>query len=187
MAGKITPPMRLMLDIPAWQSEVLSMPAPMACCGALLMLKMHLWRVGPIPDDDCALARITGATPAEWKKARKALEPLFIVKYGEWQREDWNDELEEAYAAVKRASKAGKKANEARWGKRKSASESDSESDGNRTPNPILNIYSDAQPAQQRQKAPKAPSQGEGFSGQPEFLEDVLVAESALGLVGGGV
>ncbi len=180
MAGKITPPLRLMLDISAWLSEVLNMPAPMSCCGALLMLKMHLWRVGPIPDDDCALARITGATPAEWKKIRKAVAPLFVVKHGEWRREDWNAELAEAYAAVNRASKAGKKANEVRWGKLKSASESDSESDRSRTPNPILNNKGTVAARSGNVKSPQPGTN----DFQPAFLADVLPAEMALGIGG---
>ena len=72
MASKITPPLRLLVDIPAWQAEVLKMPAPAIACGALLLLKMHLWRIGPIPDDDVALARITATSPAEWKRLRKS-------------------------------------------------------------------------------------------------------------------
>lgn len=30
-ATKITPPLRLMLDIPAWQAEVMALPAPCDC------------------------------------------------------------------------------------------------------------------------------------------------------------
>lgn len=73
MASKITAPLRLLIDIPAWQAEVLKMPAPAIACGALLLLKMHQWRIGPIPDDDVALARITATSPAEWKKLRKSI------------------------------------------------------------------------------------------------------------------
>ena len=181
MASRITPPLRLLIDIPAWQSEVLQMPAPAIACGALLLLKMHLWRIGPIPDDDVALARITATSPREWKKVRKAVEPLFIVKYGEWQRHDWNDELEASYEAVNKASRAGKKANEIRWGRKKQASESDSESDRNRTPNPILNIKAplDQQP-QPKTKGPKPRANDV----QPDFEADVEIAESALGIGG---
>lgn len=85
---------------------------------------MHLWRIGPIPDDDVALARITATSPAEWKKLRKALEPLFIVKYGEWQREDWNNELEAAYEAVNKARQKSQKGHAARWGGRASGTAS---------------------------------------------------------------
>lgn len=181
MASKITPPLRLLIDISAWQAEVLKTPTPAIACGALLLLKMHQWRVGPIPDDDVALARITATSPAEWKKLRKSIEPLFIVKHGEWQREDWNDELEAPYAAVNKASRAGKKANEVRWGRTKSASESESESDRSRSPNPILNIKSTVAARSGKDKGPK-PGRNEF---QPGFEADVAMAEAALR--GGGV
>ena len=180
MASKVTPPLRLLIDIPAWQAEVLKMPAPAIACGALLLLKMHQWRIGPIPDDDVALARITATSPAEWKKLRKSIEPLFIVKYGEWLREDWNDELEASYDAVNKASRAGKKANEVRWGRTKRASESESESDRSRSPNPILNNKGTVAA---RSGKPKGP-QPWANDVQPEFLADVLMAETALGVGG---
>jgi len=184
-APKITPPLRLMLDIPAWQSETLALTA--AERGALLALKMYVWRTGPLPDRDDALARIVGMDTKDWQKTRKALEPLFIVKYGEWRREDWNDELEASYAAVNRASAAGKKAVTARWNRQKQRA-NEYESNTNRmrdecasnTPS-ILNIKA---PLDQ-QPQPKTPKPGTNDV-QPEFLGDVLIAESALGLVGGG-
>ena len=188
MAGKITPPLRLMLDISAWQLETLTLTT--AERGALLALKMFFWRSGPLLDCDDALARIAGMDAKDWKKARKALEPLFIVKHGEWLRTDWSDELEEAYAAVNRVKELSKKGNAARWGKHQNADSEHPAGNPGGTPAGIpcgiLNNIGDAQPAQQRQNPPKAPSQGEGFSGQPEFLADVEMAEAALG-IGGGV
>ncbi len=181
VASKITPPKSLLIDIQVWQTEVLGLQAPATACGALLLLKMHLWRIGPIPDDDVALARITATSPAEWKRLRKVIEPMFIVKFGEWRREDWDDELEASYEAVGRASRAGKKANEARWGRRRRLSESDSESDSGRTPNPILNIKAplDQQPLP-KTKGPKPRANDV----QPQFLADVEIAERALGIGG---
>ena len=180
MARKITPPKSLLVDIQAWQAEVMALPAPAIAGGALLLLKMHLWRIGPIPDDDNALARITCTTPAEWRKLRKSIEPLFSVAYGEWQRADWNDELLVAYEAVNKASRAGKRANEIRWGRKKKASESESESDRSRSPIPILNIYSVTN-AQKPQ--PKTPKPGANDV-QPDFEADVKIAEAALGIGG---
>ena len=119
MAAKITPPLRLMLDIPAWQSETQIMTA--AERGALLALKMFFWRAGPVPDDDVVLARIVGMELKDWKKARKAIAPLFVARHGEWMRQDWIDELEEAYAAVNRVKELSRKGNAARWGKAKNA------------------------------------------------------------------
>jgi uncharacterized protein YdaU (DUF1376 family) len=106
-------PLCLLLDIAAWQTETQVLTA--AERGVFLALKMHYWRSGPIPDRDAAIAQIVGMELKEWKRVRKTLEPLFIVGDGEWFRADWNVELERAYAAIKKASEAGKKAIKARW------------------------------------------------------------------------
>lgn len=187
MARKITPPKSLLVDIQAWQAEVMALPAPAIAGGALLLLKMHLWRIGPIPDDDNALARITCTTPAEWRKLRKSIEPLFSVAYGEWQRADWNDELLAAYEAVNKASRAGKRANEIRWGRKNKASEPDSESDRSRTPNriphQILNIKAQLDQQPLPKTNPKTPKPGTNDF-QPDFEADVEIAEAALGIGG---
>ena len=179
MAAKTTPPLRLMLDIVAWQLETQLMTA--AERGALLALKMFFWRSGPLPDDDEVLARIAGMDPKNWRAARKTLEPLFVVRRGEWMRQDWIDELEEAYAAVNRAKKRSQKGHAARWGRDASGNAS---SNATGTASGMLNNIGDAQPAQQRQKPQTPPSQGEGFSGQPDFEADVEIAEAALGIGG---
>ena len=117
MKAKSNAPMRLMLDIREWKEQTAALTP--AETGAFLNLKMHYWRVGQIPDRDVALAKIAGMGSKEWKEAREGLEPLFIVGEGEWFRTDWNEELEAAYAAVRKASANGKKAIKARWDKKK--------------------------------------------------------------------
>ena len=114
--AEIKRPKRIMIEIEPWLSETAAMSAHEV--GALLLLKMFYWRTGPILDNDKSLSRIVGMEMKDWKKARKALEPMFSVVGGEWFRADWNDEIEAAYRAVKKASDASKAANEARWGKR---------------------------------------------------------------------
>jgi len=37
--------------------------------GAYLLLMMHQWRTGPLPDDDAQLAAITGLDPSRWRKS----------------------------------------------------------------------------------------------------------------------
>jgi len=186
MTPKITPPLRLLIDISAWQAETQIMSA--AERGALLALKMFFWRTGPLPDDDAVLARITSMEPKDWRKARKAIEPLFIVRSGEWMRQDWIDELEEAYAAVNRVKELSRKGNAARWGKAKSASFDPPA--GNPAGSPagipqgvphgILNIYSVPNAQKPQPKTPKPRANDV----QPEFLGDVEIAERALGIGG---
>lgn len=175
-APKITPPKSLLVDIRAWQAEVMATPAPAMACGALLLLKMHLWHIGPIPDDDVALARITATSPAEWKKLRKTLEPLFSVRYGEWVRTDWSEELEAAYEAVNKARAKSQKGHAARWGSRATGTASG-------MPAGMLNINSVLNA--QKPQNPKPPKpRANDF--QPDFEADVALAEAALG-IGGGV
>ena len=186
MAAKITPPLRLMLDIEAWKDETQLMTA--AERGALLALKMFFWRTGPLPDDDAALARIVGMEVKDWRKTRKALEPQFIVKCGEWLREDWNTELDEAYAAVNRAKELSRRGNAARWGRRRESAQSDPAGSpaGSRAgipqgvPHEILNIYSVPNAQKPQPKTPKPRANDV----QPEFMGDVDLAERALGIGG---
>ena len=53
--------------------------------GAYLLLLFHLWRRGSLPDDDSALAKITGLSAKEWSGTRAVLEPYFRVNEGSWQ------------------------------------------------------------------------------------------------------
>ena len=181
-AAKITPPLRLMLDIPAWQSETQIMTA--AERGALLALKMFFWRAGPVPDDDVVLARIVGMELKDWKKSRKAIAPLFVARHGEWMRQDWIDELEEAYAAVNRVKELSRKGNAARWGKAKNAA-SDLPA-GNPAGSPAgipYAILNNKGTVAARSGNVKSPQPGANDF-QPAFLSDVLPAEMALGIGG---
>lgn len=182
MAAKIAPPLRLMLSIEAWKDETQLMTA--AERGALLALKMFFWRSGPLPDDDAALVRITGMEMKDWRKARKALEPLFIVRHGEWLRQDWIDELEEAYAAVNRVKELSRKGNAARWGKAKHAASEHPAGTPGGTPTGIPHeILNNKGTVATRSGKPKGP-QPRANDVQPEFLPDVLMAETALGIGG---
>jgi uncharacterized protein YdaU (DUF1376 family) len=70
--------------------------------GAYLLLIMHYWRQQGLPTDDLALARIARLTLAEWKRARPAIEPLFL---NDWKHKRIEFELTEAA----RISQAGRK------------------------------------------------------------------------------
>lgn len=45
--------------------------------GAYLLLIMHYWSTGELPDDDRPLARIACMTTSEWKRARPTIERFF--------------------------------------------------------------------------------------------------------------
>lgn len=45
--------------------------------GAYLLLIMHYWTTGGLPDDDRQLARITSMTAAEWRRSRPTVQAFF--------------------------------------------------------------------------------------------------------------
>lgn len=75
--------------------------------GAYLLLILHYWDNGGIPDDDEELAVITRLTMPEWQKARQRLSRLFLEG---WKHKRIDEELAKAaekYAKRAAAGKAG--------------------------------------------------------------------------------
>lgn len=70
--------------------------------GAYLLLIMDYWRNGPPPDDDATLARIIGATGAEWRKLRPAIVGFFSVIDGRWHHKRIDAERQKATDEYKR-------------------------------------------------------------------------------------
>lgn len=79
--------------------------------GAYLLLIMHYWATGGLPDDDRQLAAIACMSDAEWKKHRAVIEPLF--KSG-WRHKRVDEELEEAEKKYRKRVEAGKRSGIAR-------------------------------------------------------------------------
>lgn len=73
--------------------------------GAYLLLIMHYWSTGGLPDDDDRLSRIACMTAGEWEKARPTLAAFF--KEG-WRHGRIDDELVEAQQKYERRVAAGK-------------------------------------------------------------------------------
>lgn len=61
--------------------------------GIYLLLIMHYWQMGSLPDDDKQLARIACATPTEWRGARPVIEKFFLPG---WKHKRVEYELEKA-------------------------------------------------------------------------------------------
>jgi uncharacterized protein YdaU (DUF1376 family) len=73
--------------------------------GAYLLLIMHYWVHGGLPDDDAQLCTITKMHPREWSKARSVLQPLFDVG---WRHKRIDDELAKARERYERRAAAGR-------------------------------------------------------------------------------
>lgn len=86
--------------------------------GAYLLLIMHYWQQGGLPDDDEQLARVASMTLPEWKKNRPVIRAFF--KEG-WRHGRVDLEVQNAVQQYEKRSKAGIKGNEKRWGNHRNA------------------------------------------------------------------
>jgi uncharacterized protein YdaU (DUF1376 family) len=85
--------------------------------GAYLLLLFHLWRRGSLPDDDTALAKITGLNAKEWNNTRPVLEPYFRVNEGFWQHNRVERERVRIAARQEKRGARAKTAAQKRWDK----------------------------------------------------------------------
>ena len=83
--------------------------------GAYLLLIMHYWQHGGLPDNDRRLARIARMSEEEWVGVRDTIAEFF--REG-WQHKRIDQELADAYDLTAKRSAAGKAGASARYGKR---------------------------------------------------------------------
>lgn len=81
--------------------------------GAYILLCMHYWATGALPDDDKQLATIACMTDREWKATRPVIEPLFKGE-GKWKHKRIELELADAQAKYERRAEAGSKGGNAK-------------------------------------------------------------------------
>jgi uncharacterized protein YdaU (DUF1376 family) len=65
--------------------------------GVYLLLIMHYWVKGSLPNDDEQLARIGKVTPSKWKNMREIINAFF---YDGWHHESLDEQLAKAAAKV---------------------------------------------------------------------------------------
>jgi uncharacterized protein YdaU (DUF1376 family) len=79
--------------------------------GAYLLLLMHYWSTGDLPDDDDQLSAIACMSRAEWRRARPILERFFDPG---WKHDRIDLDLASAKASYERRASAGKSGGDAR-------------------------------------------------------------------------
>jgi uncharacterized protein YdaU (DUF1376 family) len=83
--------------------------------GAYLLLLFHLWRRGQLPDDDVALAQITGLAGKAWSLQRAVLAEFFEIREGQWQHGRVERERSRIAAKQQTNSNKAKLAATSRW------------------------------------------------------------------------
>ncbi len=81
--------------------------------GAYLLLIMHYWAKGGLPDDDKQLAMVAKMTKAKWKKIKPTMQGFFGPN---WIHKRIDQEMEAAEDKYEKRVKAGKKSAELKWG-----------------------------------------------------------------------
>src|SRR4051812_25549136 len=80
--------------------------------GAYVLLCMHYWATGGLPNDDKQLAAIACMTDREWKAPLPVLRALFKGE-GEWRHKRIDEELIEAEAKYEKRANAGREGGKA--------------------------------------------------------------------------
>jgi uncharacterized protein YdaU (DUF1376 family) len=101
--------------------------------GAYLLLIMHYWATGGLPDDDRQLAVIAGLSDREWRAMRPVLEKFFQPG---WKHKRIDAELAEAHDKYERRASAGKRGGEAKAASNATAMLQQTASNPNPNPNP---------------------------------------------------
>lgn len=91
--------------------------------GAYMLLIMHYWQKGGLPDDDKRLASIARATPEQWADMREAVAEFFEPG---WKHPRIEDELEKSTKAYERRAAAGRAGGKAKAHNQQSSSNASS-------------------------------------------------------------
>jgi uncharacterized protein YdaU (DUF1376 family) len=79
--------------------------------GAYLLLIMHYWAKGSLPDDDVQLARITRMSLGQWRKARPTIQSFF---HDGWKHQRIDEEIVAATERYEKFAKAGRESGKVR-------------------------------------------------------------------------
>src|ERR1700677_2389862 len=83
--------------------------------GAYLLLIFHLWRRGTLPDENTALAKITGLGASSWANARPVLAEFFKIQDGQWRHGRVERERIRVASKQESMAKKAKSAANKRW------------------------------------------------------------------------
>lgn len=87
--------------------------------GAYLLLLMHEWRTGPLPDDDRQLANIARTDPAAWSAMAPTVRAFFVAAEGRLTQLRLERERARALGVVEQRRAAGKRSAEVRAAKQR--------------------------------------------------------------------
>lgn len=141
--------------------------------GAYLLLLMHEWRTGPLPDDDRQLANIARTDPAAWSVMAPTIRAFFAAAEGRLIQARLERERVRARGVAEQRREAGKRSAEARAAKQRGGNDRSTS-----VAAPLEQNVRQSQP--QSQDMQKTSSSGAGVP--PDHLPDARAALFADGL-----
>lgn len=85
--------------------------------GAYMMLIMHYWKTGPLPDNQDLLRQIAKCPEHSWSNAWAIIQPFFRHESGRWHHVRIDKEKEAAKKRSEAAAEKGRKGAAAKWQK----------------------------------------------------------------------
>ena len=94
--------------MPLYVADYKADTAHLSCAehGAYLLLIMHYWQRGSLPDDDSRLASIASASLEQWLSMKPVISEFFVDG---WRHERIDEELRKSTQAYERRANAGRK------------------------------------------------------------------------------
>lgn len=122
--------------------------------GAYLLLLMHQWRSGPLPDDDRQLAAIARTDTATWRKVGPVVRKFFQATPEGLVQKRLAAERAKADGIISKRAEAGKRGAASRWNDGQSVSGGGSDSEGGEGGKPIANAMANAMANAQQTDGP---------------------------------
>lgn len=151
--------------------------------GAYLLLIIHYWVRGCLPDDDVQLARIARMSSAQWRKARPILQAFF---YDGWRQKRIEGEIAAAVERYEKFSRAGHASVQARAAKKNEHRSNDIGNDvgndvGNERPQSFEQPRTDNQEVREGDSAPTR-AHAQDPMPSPEAFELAAAYRKAVGV-----
>lgn len=146
--------------------------------GAYLLLLMHSWRTGPLPDDDRQLAAIARTDRSEWKAIGPIVRAFFTKTDAGLVQKRLETERENAAGNAERRSEAARTAATKRWqgnaDAMRDASEPHARRNARRMPDAMRDECPTPSPLKENPLTPTADAAGESFQSSIEGKPPVL-------------
>lgn len=151
--------------------------------GAYLLLLMHYWRNGPLPDDDAQLANIAKTEPKAWRGMNSVIRAFFTTDGRRLRQKRMDKERSKADGISDGRSEAGKKGAHSRWSNGKPPDKPNGKPMANAMANASVSHRQNDAPLPSQSHINKSSLSEEGSGGARETSPPLAAAQDVANLV----